>query len=160
MVSWLKDSALKQDGSDLIYTMDDITTKDLHFASLFEGFKPGEDVIIHAEAEASDAFSGIESSAEFTTNSLFADNMNDAAEAGNNVSGTGDKAEIGDASGKDPSSVALIANIRHFENLDPSISKVDSKIKDAYQIADLDWAGEEGFKKSIRIQAECVIYIE
>ena len=125
--------------------LDDITDSKMHFADLkynkpgkFNGFIPGEDLIIKAVAYSKSSLANIAMSAEKTTNSLFADPYTYVA--GKTVLGS----DVGQG-------VAAISNFRHFENLDASISNLEKndfeslvKIKTGVQTAKLDW---DDFKK-------------
>ena len=97
-------------------TLDDITTRGLHFSELFEDLIPGEDITVQAVAYNNKELTNIAYSAKETTSSLFAD-----------PDGSGD---------------ARIGNIRHLENLSPEVSAVnygDLELTKARQISDLDW---------------------
>ena len=72
--------------------LDDITTTGSHFADLFAGFKPGENIKIYAEVANNTVLTNIAKSVTVTTNSIF-----------------GDESDTGKAD---------ISNIRHLENLD------------------------------------------
>jgi prepilin-type N-terminal cleavage/methylation domain-containing protein len=116
---------LSYDELSCVYTLtaDDVTEPGLHFAELFSdaGFVPGEDITVQAVAFSSKVLTNIAFSAEKTANSLYA--------------------EVTEAEG---GSEAAVANIRHLENLDPSVSGVNSagtgrSIEAARQISDLSW---------------------
>ena len=122
--------------NDHSYTivLDDITTPGLHFAELFAGFIPGENITIQAVAYSNGARSNIAYSGEKKTNSLFADLTKETSIVGTETISKG---------------TAVISNIRHLENLDFGISTVSDtelNIKNAKQTTDLDW---EDFKAKI-----------
>lgn len=106
--------------------LDDITTASgnipTHFADLFSNLQPGENVSISAKLESTKLLSGVKDSNTVETNSLFAD-----ADAEHQT--------------------VQIANFRHLENLNQSISGLDVKdlVSDtskgfiAEQTADFDW---------------------
>lgn len=112
--------------SNEVYTvvLDDITDSGKHFCELTADtgtFIPGEDITVQAVAYSTSVLANIATSNAKTTNSLFA-------------YGT-------------TSTQALIASMRHLENLDKKVSKLDAndtdanlvRIADAVQIDDLDW---------------------
>lgn len=125
---------LQDNGTDII--LDDITEGGMHFAQITPDkgtFIPGEDLIIQAVAYSTDALANVAMSAEKTTNSLFADPV--AYKTGAKISGSDIEKHV-----------AGIANFRHFENLDATVSKLgenstadEFKIETAGQITDLDW---------------------
>lgn len=94
--------------------LDDITTPGQHFAELKgeddKVFTPGENVVLEAVAYNNQALSNIAYSGKNTTNSLFAEVQRKT------VSGATPNYEY----------VALIANFRHFENLDNGLSGFDN----------------------------------
>lgn len=115
-----------------VITLDDITAANLRFCDIAgdatidkQGtFKPGEDIIVSAVAYSNSALSNIAYSNQETVNSLFADVEEQGVPA---------------------HKIALIANFRHFENLDNSLSGLDAadlKLAEAKQIEDLVWASE------------------
>ena len=117
---------VKYDAAEGAFTviLDDVTDAGgrggLHFSELFPedttGLIPGEDIEVQAVAYNNSALTNIAYSAVETTNSLF----------GN----------------PDGSGAARIGSIRHLENLDKEISKVDYSrlhISKAEQFSDLDW---------------------
>ena len=155
-------------GTDFTIVLDDITTRcdplskdGMHFADLnkyantFDNnvwfmsetdpatgatskslFRPGEDITVEAVAFSNEVLTNIAYSNAVMANSLFADSIVDPS-AGSGLSGTGE----GHAN-------VNIANIRHLENLDPTISDyqyetfMDLSSEEqvsATQVADLDW---------------------
>ena len=65
--------SVNQDASQNVFTvtLDDITASNkLHFAELFDGFVPGENITIQAIAYSNSALSNIAYSGEKKTNSL------------------------------------------------------------------------------------------
>lgn len=118
-------------------TLDDITQKDMHFADLdantTKTFIPGEDLEIKVVAYRTNALANVAMSASKTTNSLFAD----------------PKSVMKNGSDVD-NKLASIANIRHLENLDAAVSKLedsdDFAVTKANQIEDLSWTD---FQKAI-----------
>ncbi len=105
--------------------LDDITTSSQHFHDLFPGMIPGEDLMIRAFADSPDMLSNVAYSPQVGANSIFGD--------GSVVSGSG---------------TADIANIRHLENLNISVSGVNNsthakagnaKFTKARQSKDLSW---------------------
>lgn len=115
-------------------TLDDITTTGKHFAELFNGFFPGENITIQAVAYSNSARSNIAYSGEKKTNSLFADLKEETSIVGTETISK---------------ETAIISNIRHLENLNYSISNVDYtslEFSNAKQTTDLNW---EDFKKKI-----------
>lgn len=120
--------------------LDDITNSGTHFAELFgkdtsvsnldmEGtgaLIPGEDIEIKAIAFSNKKFANIAESAVSVTNSIFADNTTVV----NNSPST---------------SIAVISNIRHLENLSNEISGLDYtslaqvSFSKAQQTSDLSW---------------------
>lgn len=111
-------------------TLDDITQKDMHFADLdantTKTFIPGEDLEIKVVAYCTNTLANVAMSATKTTNSLFADPKS--------VMKNGSDVDNG---------LASIANIRHLENLDAAVSKLedsdDFAVTKANQIEDLSW---------------------
>lgn len=111
-------------------TLDDITQKDMHFADLdantAKKFIPGEDLEIKVVAYSKSTLANVAMSATKTTNSLFADPKS--------VMKNGSDVDNG---------LASIANIRHLENLDAAVSKLedsdDFAVTKANQIEDLSW---------------------
>ena len=98
------------------YVLDDITKADMHFADLASetdsAFLPGEDIVVQAVAYSNERLSNIAYSAEYTTNSLF-----------------GDLEEVkttADDGTQTVTHTAMIGNMRHLENLDPSVSNLDN----------------------------------
>ena len=98
------------------YVLDDITKADMHFADLASetdsAFLPGEDIVVQAVAYSNERLSNIAYSAEYTTNSLFGDleEVKTTAEGGTQT----------------VTHTAMIGNMRHLENLDPSVSNLDN----------------------------------
>lgn len=124
-------------------TLDDITAAGKHFAELFKGFIPGENITIQAIAYSNSALSNIAYSGEKKTNSLFADLTEETSTSGS------------ETVTKD---TAIISNIRHLENLDVGISKVSYtalNITNAKQTTDLKW---DEFKEKIGDKNNTVIY--
>ena len=120
-----------------VVTLDDIslpatpTDKGWHFADLATDedvltvngtFTPGEDIIVVAVAFSRSTLANIAYSNEVTTNSLFADVVDDT--------------EVEPAT-----KTAIISNIRHLENLDMPLSGLNVALTHAKQIEDLDWNG-------------------
>lgn len=104
------DNNVNEQTCSYVIILDDITTKDLHFADLVAdsgNFIPGEDITIQAKVFDNTRISNIAYSAEVTVNSLF------------------EKVEAGDRdnAGNIPVT-AYINNIRHLENLDKRVSNV------------------------------------
>lgn len=139
---------VRETGTDDTYvvTLDDITVTGMHFADLNSTeeysaekdaaiarsgqFYPGENIVIKAVAYDNSRLTNIAYSNEWTTNSLFADVVEDAASA--------------EAEDSKTERIAKIGNIRHLENLDEAISGFAStneqvKIDKAVQIANLVW---------------------
>jgi len=109
---------LEYDNVNKVYTyvLDDITKASTHFADLVSetdsAFLPGEDIVIQAVAYSNERLSNIAYSAEYTTNSLF-----------------GDLEEVkttGEGGTETVIHTAMIGNMRHLENLDPSVSNLDN----------------------------------
>ncbi len=121
-----------------VVVLDSITSKEKHFYNQFclgvNEFIPGEDIEVQAVAYNNSELTNIAYSPKYTTNSLFAYNEEGGA--------------------------AHIAYIRHLENLDTTISKVNVSNRDlkhnvyenneitvkAKQIKDLTWDDETYFK--------------
>lgn len=109
---------LEYDNVNKVYTyvLDDITKADMHFADLASEtdspFLPGEDIVVQAVAYSNERLSNIAYSAEYTTNSLFGDleEVKTTAEDGTET----------------VTPTAMIGNMRHLENLDPSVSNLDN----------------------------------
>ena len=138
------EGVVKENTTDHSYTivLDDITKSGMHFAELFEGFVPGENITVQAIAYSNDARSNIAYSGEKKTNSLFADLTKETSIVGTETISKG---------------TAVISNIRHLENLDVGISEADYtelNITNAKQTTDLDW---EDFKAKIEIE-HIIIY--
>ena len=127
-----------------VYTvvLDDVTASELRFKELDSSFIPGEDIRIQAVAEGKGVVAvpkyavGSGSQEGRVTNSLF-----------------GWGSEALEADGK-----AMISSIRHLENLDPLVSKVNVngvsgatpvKFSRAEQTTDLAWGGFFSDAKSI-----------
>ncbi len=109
---------LEYDNVNKVYTyvLDDITKANMHFADLASEtdspFLPGEDIVVQAVAYSNERLSNIAYSAEYTTNSLF-----------------GDLEEVkttGEGGTEAVTPTAMIGNMRHLENLDPSVSNLDN----------------------------------
>ena len=104
-------------------------------------FTPGEDIVVVAMSYNNDALMNIAYSNEVTTNSLFADLINETTEE------------------KDPDtgeyitrSTAVISCIRHLENLDKSLSGWDvDDLTDARQVADLNWSAFAGVEGKVSV---------
>lgn len=123
-----------------VVVMDDVTEAGRHFADFAAEnagaapqLIPGEDVSIQAVASNNAVLTNVAYSSQQTTNSLF---------------GVG--TVVRDNS-KGEYSTAIISSIRHLENLDPSISKVNKGgfgvlFSEAEQSTDLNWTA---FKKRI-----------
>lgn len=111
-------------GGAYSFMLDDITAKESHFSEKL-GMHPGEDITLQAKVSyaANDDQLGMAYSPEKTTNSLF-----------------GDGTKPGE--GK-----VVISSIRHLENLDQSVSKMDLSVfgvsssgtLSAVQTTDLKW---------------------
>ncbi len=135
---------LQNNGTDIV--LDDITASDMHFADLAADkkgskgngeFIPGEDLEIKAVAYSTDAIANVAMSAAKTTNSLFADPY--PYTEGKTIRGS----ELYKESGN-PAGVAGIANFRHLENLDATISDLGRNdnsftVARAGQTAELSW---------------------
>ena len=110
-------------GYTVKFTLDDITANDRHFSDLFVGadgtghdFIPGEYLKIRAYESKSMTWKALLTpSAPAFVNSLFSDET--------------------DADG------AIIANTRHLQNLDPSISNVPATVTKATLQNDITWDG-------------------
>ena len=104
-------------GNTFTVFLDDITSTGMHFADIHADttvqFIPGEDITIQAVAY-SDVLAKPAFSAKQTTNSLF-----------DSIGSSNDK--------------AYIANIRHLENLDKKISKLNENINSAEQVNNIGW---------------------
>ena len=98
------------------YVLDDITKASTHFADLISetdsAFLPGEDIVVQAVAYSNERLSNIAYSAEYTTNSLFGD-LEEVKTTGEDGTQT-------------VTHTAMIGNMRHLENLDPSVSNLDN----------------------------------
>ena len=109
---------LEYDNVNKVYTyvLDDITKADMHFADLASetdsSFLPGEDIVVQAVAYSNERLSNIAYSAEYTTNSLFGD-LEEVKTTGEDGTET-------------VTHTAMIGNMRHLENLDPSVSNLDN----------------------------------
>ena len=112
--------ATKDANNHFVYTvtLDDITKANQHFAELFKGFTPGEDITITAQASGKNKLTPIVTTKPTTTNSLFNSVTKETDEYGN------------------VTTTANISSIRHLENLDPVISGMaEEKITAASQLA-------------------------
>ena len=109
---------LEYDNVNKVYTyvLDDITKANMHFADLISEtdspFLPGEDIVVQAVAYSNERLSNIAYSAEYTTNSLFGD-LEEVKTTGEDGTET-------------VTHTAMIGNMRHLENLDPSVSNLDN----------------------------------
>ena len=135
---------LQNNGTDIV--LDDITASNMHFADLAADkkgskgngeFIPGEDLEIKAVAYSTDAIANVAMSAAKTANSLFADPY--PYTEGKTIRGS----ELYKESGN-PAGVAGIANFRHLENLDATISDLGRNdnsftVARAGQTAELSW---------------------
>ncbi len=135
--------SLSKDGDYFRYAviLDDITTSGLDFWNLVDTnnkhFNPGEKISVEAVAFNNNALTNVAYSGRKTTNSLFAD-----------IEAVKD--------GSDTKYTALVENMRHFENLDKTISSFDGKkalssdgastaaVESARQISDMNWDGTVG----------------
>ncbi|MBQ9038394.1 MAG: type II secretion system protein [Bacteroidales bacterium] len=121
---------------DFAIVIDDITTKDLHFADLRGGtandtpFTPGEDITVQAIAFDNTKLINIGYSAEITVNSLY------------------EKLELtDDTANSETYMTAYINNIRHLENLEEDISIIAERkvgvetypLQKAVQTSDMSW---------------------
>lgn len=139
--------------------LDDITTEKSHFADLVadtidKSFIPGEDIIVQAVSFSNKKLSNIAYSSEITTNSLFGEISQKTpdglyADMYKSITGTEYPGTLPETDEK--WKTAVIGNVRHLENLDASISKLEmTEIKNAWQVSDLDWNGTEGFVEKIK----------
>ncbi len=136
---------VKQDGTTYKVTLDDITSGTLHFDNLphdsTEDFIPGENLTIEAVAFNNAALSNVAYSGKKITNSLFAELT--------------EKSSVTSGGTTTTDYIAGIANFRHFENLDKTISNFapascykndegDAKtVNKAEQLKDLRWKWSE-----------------
>ena len=101
------DDRVESYSSSFTVILDDVASSGLHFGNIVadttEKFIPGEDIEIQAVAYSTIALTNIAYSSRYTTNSLFG-SINTAKDT------------------------AYIGNIRHLENLDVDISRLDIKI--------------------------------
>lgn len=126
--------------------LDDITTPGFHFAELgaYSGsFIPGENIKIQAVAYSTSALANITYSASNETNSLFG--------------------SLSDTNTDKTFETADIYSIRHLENLDVTVSNLDSaeivastdlekfKIASATQTDDLNWSTFTGNSSSVTV---------
>lgn len=108
--------------------LDDVTASGMHFADITADsgkFIPGEDVVIQAVSYSTTKLANIAYSSKYTANSLFGGISSDHT-------------------------TAYIGNIRHLENLDKTISGLDTDgigIHAAEQTDSFSW---DGFQKGIR----------
>ena len=140
-----RDYIKSENPNEFIVTLDDITSSNkLHFNNLFcdsssgipgGNLIPGENILVQAVAYNNTELTNISYSASQRTNSLYAD---ETAIDSDTYKGT-----------------AIIANIRHLENLSKEISNVNQQsaasdkrviVEKAEQITDLSW---REFKKAI-----------
>lgn len=140
------------DSSVYSVVLDDITTPGLRFADtktdqsgeiqVNGAFVPGEDITVKAVVYSNAVFANVAYSSERTVNSLFAEvKAADTANDGDSFDPSEETLPIvepgaGGQSAPADLGTALIANIRHLENLDPRISGVTG-ITGAAQIVDL-----------------------
>jgi len=121
----------EKNDNDIEFDLDDISTSGNHFNDLFgtDGFLTGEDIEVIAELSDNSSFSMPVESNRVTENSLFSSYIKDK---------------------DNEDSIAYLTNIRHLENLDPSISGFLINAKDvedgtetknviAKQIKDIDY---------------------
>lgn len=123
---------VKPSDRDMIYVvvLDDITEESMHFADFAnDGIAaenmliPGEDISIQAVASNNSVLTNVAYSTEQTTNSLYG---------------------IGTDTNAPLASKAVISSIRHLENLDPDVSKVNAigtsvMFTSAEQATDISW---------------------
>ena len=113
--------------------LDDITTSRMRFGALAgqnnKNFIPGEDLFIEAVAFDNTQLTNVAYSGKQSTNSLF-----------NGIYDSGTY------------SVAVIANCRHLENIEQTISGFNGSVTHFEQVADLNWWGtaEDAFSSRIR----------
>lgn len=143
--SWWSVS-VNRNRSEKVYqlVLDDITKKGGHFADIFEGFIPGEDILITATCSSNKVLANL-SSSQASTNSLFANKTQVINTTDTNAS----------------YAKATIQNGRHLQNLSPDISGLpvqaqvlssnssnksnmtqiatESIVKEVEQTSDIDW---------------------
>lgn len=127
-------------GVEYTITLDDITRPGGHFADICPSLMPGEDIIIKVISSSTTALATVRE-AEGLTNSLFESVKKDSEAL---------------KQGK-KQSIASIGFLRHFENLDPEVSRLPKNtdavkdgaeelykpeylVKKAEQTKDMDWA--------------------
>lgn len=114
---------------DYLLCLDSVTEKDAHFAQLFPGLIPGEDIEIQALCSSTDGYALEVKSNTVTANSLFAsvDTENITKLWTVEMNGMG-SLKAGESL---PVPVAMIASVRHLENLDPAVSGLSTAVSDA-----------------------------
>ncbi len=117
---------------EYLLCLDSVTEQDAHFTALFPALTPGEDIEIYAKCSSTDGYALEVQSNTVSTNSLFA---SVETETVSNVwtfdsSGMGSLKE----SGAESLSTAMIANVRHLENLDPAVSGLSTDTSDEHCI--------------------------
>ena len=129
---------INQDQNVYTVILDDVTRSRLHFVEIEADTKnkvfiPGEDITIQAVAYSTEALANVAYSSKYTTNSLFG-SINTAK------------------------NTAYIDNIRHLENLDQGISKLNPndstiKIANAEQTDSFSWIGFQKANKIIETRS-------
>ena len=127
---------------DDITAYDSITNKCSHFADIFPGFLPGEDIEIYAVASNNTVFTNVAYSSIQTTNSLFGEGTSFTESVVGEVTYHVGNAKIG--------------SFRHLENLAGAVSGVkgsllDVKFTSAEQTTDLDWNLFMGGSSSVQV---------
>ena len=117
---------------EYLLCLDSVTEQDAHFAALFPSLTPGEDIEIYAKCSSTDGYALEVQSNTVSTNSLF------AAVETETVSNawTFDSSGMGSLkeSGAESLPAAMIANVRHLENLDPAVSGLSTDTSDEHCI--------------------------
>ena len=117
---------------EYLLCLDSVTEQDAHFAALFPSLTPGEDIEIYAKCSSTDGYALEVQSNTVSTNSLFASVETETVSNAWSFdsSGMGSLKE----SGAEPVPAAMIANVRHLENLDPAVSGLSTDTSDEHCI--------------------------
>ncbi len=117
---------------EYVLCLDSVTEKESHFSQLFPSLTPGEDIEIYAKTSSTDGYALEVKSNTVSANSLFASVETESVTHGWNFVSTGMGSLTANETNTIP--VAMIANVRHLENLDPDVSGLSTDTNAEYCI--------------------------
>ena len=117
---------------EYLLSLDSVTEQSSHFAELFPALQPGEDIEIYVKCSSNDGYALEVKSNTVSANSLFASVETETVSNAwfFDSSGMGSLKE----SGAETVPTAMIANVRHLENLDPTVSGLSVNTSNEYCI--------------------------